>query len=117
MSAGRYNIQIGQGKPYDKTFTWQINGALINLTGYSAKLRVSTTATPHVLALTLDGAGNGIILGGAAGTVRVVLKSAKTATFMFSRASYELELTRPDGEDVPFLVVAGAYVTKKYIDP
>ena|SRR6478752_1316452 len=118
MSAGRYNLQIGQGKLYDKTFTWKINDALVNLTGYSAKLRLYTSSQPNILTLTttLDGLGNGIILGGSAGTVRIVIKTAKTTTFSFSKASYELELTQPDGEDVPFLI-GGAYVTKEYIDP
>jgi len=118
MSSGRYNLQIGQGKLYDKTFTWKINNVAVNLTGYSARLRFYTTAAPNILTLTttLDGSGNGIILGGSAGTVRLVIKTAKTATFTFTKASYELQLTRPDGEDVPFLV-GGAYLTKEYIDP
>src|SRR6478609_8717855 len=111
MSSGKYNLQINQGKLYDKTLTWSINGTPVNLTGYSAKLRLYTSSQPNILTLTttLDGAGNGIILGGSAGTVRIVIKTAKTTTLTFSKASYELELTQPDGEDVPFLI-GGAYL-------
>lgn len=118
MAAGKYDLQILQGKLFDKTFTWKI-GTPVDLTGYTAKLRIYTRQTANLLTLstTLDGSGNGIILGGIAGTVRVLIKTAKTATLTnFTKAAYELQLTRLDGEDLPFLA-GHVYVTKEYIDP
>lgn len=118
MTAGKYNLQILQGKLFDKTFTWTISSTPVNLTGYSAKLEIidrDTSAPVIELSTALDDAGNGIILGGSAGTVEVVIKTAKTKTFGFSIATYELQLTRPDGEDVPFLV-GRAYLTTEPVD-
>ena len=43
-----------------------------------------------LLTTTLDGSGNGIVLGGSAGTVEVVMKTAKTAS---------LNLPNPDRLD------------------
>jgi hypothetical protein len=117
MASGNYDLQILQGKLFDKTFTWKIDGTPVDLTGYSAKLRIYNSAGTALLNLstTLDGSGNGIILG-SDGTVRLVIKTAKTATLTFTKAKYELQLTRPDAEDLPFLA-GNVYVTKEYIDP
>jgi hypothetical protein len=100
MKAGSYNIQITQGTLYEKTFTWT-NGGPINLTGFTAKLKVKVAGLV-VLSLTdvLDGAGNGLVLGGSDGTVELVIKTAKTQTFAFTKGTYECQLTRPDGEDI-----------------
>jgi hypothetical protein len=110
-TAAIYNLNINQGKLFDKAFTWKIDGAAVNLTGYTAKLRVWDAKKTVILSLstTLDGTGNGIILGGAAGTVRLVIKTAKTAVLPLANSRYDLQLTRADGEDIPFLA-GGFYV-------
>jgi len=59
---------------------------------------------------------NGIILGGAAGTVELLMKTALTTTFNFNKVSYELELTQPNGEDIPF-IIGSAYLRREFIDP
>jgi hypothetical protein len=107
-----YNLNVNQGKLYDKTFTWKIGTTPVNITGYTAKLRAWNAKRTTFLSLstTLDVNGNGIILGGSAGTVRLVIKTAKTATLPTANSSYELQLTRPDGEDIPFFA-GGFYVT------
>lgn len=118
MSAGRYNLQILQGKLYDKTFTWRIDGSLVNLTSYTARLKLldDNGQVVKLLTTTLDGSGNGLILSGSAGTVEVIMKTALTATFTFNKGKYELELRRPDGEDLPFLA-GNAYLTTEFVDP
>lgn len=106
--AATYNLNINQGKLYDKTFTLTKDGTPVDLTGYSAGLRAWDESNSVVFSLstTLDPQGNGIIIGGAAGTVRVLIKTAKTATLPVTQLRYDLQLTRPDSEDIPFL--AGA---------
>ncbi len=118
LEAGVHNLQIRQGKLYDRTFTWKINSIAVDLTGYTARLKMYTSSAVTILLLTttLDATGNGIILGGAAGTVRVVVKTAKTATLTFNKCNYELELRRPDNEDIPFLK-GNAYLTPETVDP
>jgi hypothetical protein len=119
MAARKYDLQILRGKLFDTRFTDKIDGTPVDYTGYTAKLRIYNAANANLLTLTntLDGSGNGIILGGDEGTIRVVIKTAKTATLTtFTRAKYQLQLTRPDDEDVLFLE-GNVQVHKEDIDP
>lgn len=116
MKASLYNINISQGALFEKPFVWSVAGTPVDLTGYTAKLEILDTDTGEQideLSTTLDVNGNGIILGGSAGTVQIVIKTAMTETFTFQRATYQMELTRPDGEDLPFLY-GGVYLKSKY---
>lgn len=114
---GNKSFTIYKGKLFDTTLTWKINSAPVDLTGYTATLRMENpddgTTQLALLSTTLDGSGNGIIMGGSAGTVRVLMKSALTDTFDFAEADYDLTIIQPDGEKLPFLegrmsVVEGA---------
>jgi hypothetical protein len=95
-----YNLIIRRGRTLDKTFTWRSGGALVDLSGYTAKLQIrSKVDDPTVLVeLTDGGAANGITLGGVAGTVRIQRTRAQTLLYTFSRAVYDLELLGPGGE-------------------
>lgn len=78
--AGNWTLQIEQGATFDTTLTWKDSaGTPINLTGYSARAQVRsmhTSATP-IVDMTV---GNGrLTLGGAAGTIRILLSDADTA--------------------------------------
>ena len=105
---GTYNFRIYIGKLIDEVFTWKdSNGSPINLTGYSARFRlVGDANSAELLNLTSagDGQGNGITIGGAAGTIQLTIKSAKTQTLAQQAARYELELTQPSNETIPFLI-------------
>jgi hypothetical protein len=116
MQAGTYHIHVTQATLYEKTWTWSNGGSPVDLTGYHAKLKTQADGV-QVMALTdvLDGTGNGLTIGGSDGTVSIVLKTAKSQAFTFTRGNYELQLTRPDGEDIPFLE-GGFYVESEFID-
>jgi len=40
MSAGIHNIKVEQGATFSQTFMWKISSNAVNLTGYSARLKV-----------------------------------------------------------------------------
>jgi hypothetical protein len=96
MVAGRYNLVIEQGADFARTFTWKDeNGDEINLTGYSARMKISQVpGGTEIVSLTN---GSGITLGGAAGTVAVSIAAAATAAYTFDQALYDLEVVSGGG--------------------
>lgn len=96
MAAGTYNILIEQGATYDQTFTWTVNGSPVNLTGYSGRMQLRRSAdSPTVI---FDVAVNGTFtLGGAAGTIRVVIPATQTSTIPADHYVYDLELQSGSG--------------------
>lgn len=99
-AAGIYNFIVEQGAGFDRTFTYyQADGKTpVDLTGYLARMqaRLSTDATEKLIDLTTE--NGGIVLGGAAGTVRVIIPEMLTKTLTFNEAGYDLELI-PSGAD------------------
>jgi hypothetical protein len=88
-----FDLTINQGETFNLTVTWTDSaGSPINLTGYTARLQVRETysSTATVVSLT---SGAGITLGGAAGTIAIVIAASTTAalTAPFSGV-YDLEL-------------------------
>lgn len=90
--AGVYNLTIEQGATFKRTFFWRDeNGNLINLSGYSARMKIKQdpTQTTSIISLT-DGAG--ITLGGAAGTIEVLIPDADTTGLVAGFYYYDLEV-------------------------
>lgn len=98
MSAGSYNITIEQGATYSQVMTWRdSNNALVNLTGYTARMQIRTdyAATTSVLVLTTE---NGMItLGGALGTITLNVTDASTSAIPARNYVYDLELVSGGG--------------------
>ena len=96
MTAGQYDITIEQGATFTKTITWRDSSdALINLTGYTARMMVreSVDASATLLSLTDS---SGITLGGTAGTIAILISAASTAA-MTKGGVYDLELVSGGG--------------------
>lgn len=91
ITPGSYAITVWQGADYDKTFTVTQNGSAINWTGYQARMQVREAAdsTAYLLSLT---DGNGITLGGTAGTIAVVVTGTQTSLMSAGSYAYDLEL-------------------------
>ena len=106
MAAGTYDFTIEQGATFSRVLTWRDDaGALVNLTGYTARMHLRTSITAvDPPALTLTDANSRIILGGAAGTITLALTATETAALGTPGAAstfvYDLEL------------VSGATVTR-----
>jgi hypothetical protein len=98
MAAGTLDITIEQGATFDLVLTWQVNGAPVNLTSYTARLqaRVDIDETDTVLSLTTS-AGGGITLGGAAGTITLNRSATQTALLVAGGYIYDLELASGAG--------------------
>lgn len=91
INPGTYNITCPQGATWDKTFTVNVGGTPLNLTGYTAAMQVreSVGSTATLVSLTN---GSGITLGGTAGTIGVTISSTASAAISAGSYSYDLEL-------------------------
>jgi hypothetical protein len=91
--AGKLNMVIEQGTTFNPVFTYRDeNQSLIDLSGYTARMqiRLKRTSPSFIEELTT---GNGkITLGGAAGTITLLLTDTETAAYTFTSAVYDLEL-------------------------
>lgn len=88
---GNYDLTIVQGATLDLLLTYKDSaGVVINLTGYTARLKIRTAvAGTEVVSLT---EADGLVLGGAAGTIRIQRSATQTAAYTFTRGVYDLEL-------------------------
>jgi len=96
--AGKLNMVIEQGATFNPVFTYKDeNDTLINLTGYTARMQIKLKRTsPSTIEDLTDGNGK-IILGGAAGTITLLLTDTETAAYTFTSAVYDLELINGSG--------------------
>jgi hypothetical protein len=95
--AGQYTIDVEQGATWPETWTWRdAAGALVDLTGYTARMSWRDRAGAVALDFTTE---NGrITLGGAAGTVTPTATAADTGALPAPAVlSYDLFLTSPGG--------------------
>jgi hypothetical protein len=92
--AGVYNIRCDQGSTFQRiiTVTQAVSGDTyepVDLTGYSARMQIRKKFGGTLLIELTD--GDGLTLGGAAGTVTIDMTAAQTAEITRSGV-YDLEL-------------------------
>ena len=94
MSAGRHDIVIEEGATFTLSATWEISGAAVNLSGYTASFKLISSSGDTVATITSP---SGITLGGAAGTIVVTITDEATDGYDFNSGRYVLELTSGGG--------------------
>jgi len=103
MPAGNYNITAEQGSTFTRVLTWRdANDALINLTGYTARMQVRTDYASSATALSLTTANGQITLGGALGTITLLVSATDMSAV--SAGSYVYDLEMVNGSTVTRLV-------------
>lgn len=80
-----------QATTFELDFTIQTGNTLWDLTGYSATMTIRPFVGANTTTLVLTN-GNGITLGGAAGTVAILISASVTADFAPSRYAYDFVL-------------------------
>lgn len=93
MPAGTYNITAEQGATFTRVLTWRdSNDALINLTGYTARMQVRTIYESTTIELSLTTENDRITLGGAAGTISLSVSATDMSAMEIRSFVYDLEL-------------------------
>lgn len=99
---GRFDFTINQGADFDVTLTWTAGSpaAPVDLTGWSAHMQVrpSNADADGEVYVDLSSTGGGIILGGTAGTIELIITAVDTAVLSFNVAAYDLKMTDPEGQ-------------------
>lgn len=99
MTAGLYNFTIEQGAEFTRVITCKdADGNVINLTGFSARMKIKRVDNNAVIkSLTV---GSGLTLGGVTGTITINISHTDTTAMDFTEAKYDLELidsnSKPD---------------------
>jgi hypothetical protein len=109
MAAGTFDIALEQGTTFRLRLTWGTRGpdgpggtptlgGPYDLTGCTARMQVRPRAGGDVL-LTLASGGGGLVLGGTAGTIDIVITDEQTDAITVKRAKYDLKVTFPGGDE------------------
>lgn len=96
------NLTTRAGASRDLSLTWTEGGEPVDLTGWSARLQVRSSATSPTALLTLTSPSD-ILLGGAEGTIWAGLTPAQTDSLDAGTYKYDLRLD-DGGGNVIFLV-------------
>jgi len=99
VSAGIFpgTLEIEQGGTFKQTWTFRdtATGALLNLTGYTAKMQGRETYASATAVWSLSDSTGEIVLGGALGTAVCTLSSTATAALASGRGVWDFILTTP----------------------
>lgn len=91
MAAANYDLYIEQGATFTLSLIWKDDeGTPIDITGYVARMQIRQNYdTEPVISLT---DGDGIVLGGVAGTIDITITDEQTTDIEIIRGKYDLEL-------------------------
>lgn len=108
--SGRYDLLIEQGATFSVTLTWSVDGSPVDLTSFDAHAQVRSMVTSSAALVDLT-VGDGITLGGAAGTIILRIPADDTAALPAPfQGVWDLELTS-DVQVVTRLLEGGVTVT------
>lgn len=100
MSAGIHAIKAEKGATFSQTYTWKIDSNAVNLSSYSARMKVRdpkrAPSVNQIISLT-SATGGGITLGGAAGTITVTIAATTMDNIVAGKYAYDLELESASG--------------------
>lgn len=96
MTPGRLNFTCPQGSTFRRTLTYKIDDVPVDLSGYQGRLQVREThdSLDYIVNLTN---GNGITMGGSAGTIDILIADDITANFITGDHVYDLEIESSGG--------------------
>lgn len=103
MIPGVYNKAIYQGDDDALIAIWSSGGAVVNLTGYSAKMQVKLSKNTAAALATFTTADGSIIIDGVNGKVTVPITAAMAASLNPGDYYYDLQLTAGSGANSTIL--------------
>ena len=91
--AGRYDTICDQNATYERVVILRDAAAgLVNLTGFTAKMQLRSTATSAAVVKELTTENGGITLGGVTGAISLFISAADTAAIAAGNYVYDLIL-------------------------
>jgi hypothetical protein len=95
-----YNIKLYQGATYRQMLTWKAGDPpqAVNLTDCTARMHVRSEINLPTTLLNLTTANGGIVLGGTAGTIEIVIADTLTSGKSWREGVYDLEIVLSNGD-------------------
>jgi hypothetical protein len=113
-SSDVYNITVTQGDTLSRVLTWTNNAKVPNnLTGYTAKMQVRSSADSTTVVLELSTVNGYIVLGGTAGTITLTVPAANMSIVNAGQYVYDLELVSGGGQKTT--IVEGNFKVKAQV--
>ena len=109
MTPGRYNMVCPQGSTFSQELTYSVDDVAVDLTGYSARMKVKEKYTSSIAELDLTTENGAITLGGEEGTILIEVSAEETAALIAKEYIYDLEIVT--GENVTRLIEGKFIVT------
>lgn len=104
MAAGKHNFLCEQGATFNPTITWKDEANnLVDLTGYTARMQVRSDFSSTVIIISLTTENARITLGGAVGTIELLITDEDTTLLTAGTYKYDLELVSSLGTVVRLL--------------
>jgi hypothetical protein len=98
MPAAKLNLLVEQGATFSKRLVWRDkNKRPVNLTGYSAKMQVRSSASSDAVLFELSTANGRISLPGS-GIIQLEIEADATETLV--AGVYDLKLYAPGGQEI-----------------
>ena len=98
MAAAKYDFDIEQGSTFNPVLYWKTGkpATPIDLTGCKARMQIrkAFNSVDPIIDLTTE--NGGIVLGGVAGTIQIIIAASVTATYLWNIAVYDLEIVFAD---------------------
>lgn len=115
MAAGKLDLDVEQGATFRRQLLWRqpspdggtTLGAPYDLTGAVAHMQVRGKAGLDPVLIELSDT-DGLTLGGTAGTIDIVISSARTASLTVKKAVYDLYVIFDGGTGDAVRIVEGA---------
>lgn len=97
--AGTYDFTIDQGADLSKNMVWKdSDGDPVDLSGgWTARMQIRKSLSAVDVLLELTTENGGIVLGGAAGTITLVITDTQSAALSPATLKYDLEMINPAG--------------------
>ena len=98
-------LRIIQGATFDEIYVWKVgdseeNAIPVNLTGCVARAHVREKIESPAVLLQLTTENGRIVLGGASGSIQLLIAAADTSAINWKSGVYDLEIEFPDGRVV-----------------
>jgi hypothetical protein len=94
MTPGLVNFVCPQGSTFRRTLTYTLDELPVDLTGYSSRLQVREAYYSEDPIVSLV-SGSGIVVGGSAGTIDILISASVTSEFPTGTHVYDLEIVSP----------------------
>lgn len=112
MTPGKLDIDIYQGATFRKQLIWKIDGVVVNLTGFTARMQIRLAVDSDVSLLELTTENGRIDITDIEGKIDLVISASDTELLDFSSAVYDLELV--DGTEI-FRLCQGSVTLHKEV--